>query len=229
MTLSELQSETEYSLDQVLRWPTRRSREWTSTFVSSASRNSNIIAIVAIGSAVRPDVSSTDIDLLALCTGLNSLDETPPIEVDLRTYSLDGIEDKLESGHDLLTWSIKFGRVLYQLNDFWDKLVNSWSYRLPLPSSKRARERASNVYRHLAEILRVGDEHAAREQAISYLTHLVRADLLEKGVYPASRPELARQMREVGGSELAEGLEQLMLTESMDLAEINNLLKSFEG
>jgi len=228
MTLSELQRETEYSFDQVLRWPTKRSKDWTLTFVSSASRNSNIIAIVAIGSAVRPNVSSTDIDLLALCTGLNSLNEAPPIEVDLRTYSLDGIEEKLGSGHDLLTWSIKFGRVLYQQNNFWDKLVNSWRFRLPLPSAKRARERAATVYRHLTEILKLGDEYAAREQAISYLTHLVRADLLEKGVYPASRPELTGQMREVGGSELAEGLEQLLLTESMDLTQLNSLLKSLE-
>jgi hypothetical protein len=142
---------------------------------------------------------------------------------------VDDIEEKLGSGHDLLTWSVKFGCALYQRNNFWDNLVNSWRYRLPLPSPDRARERARSVHRHLTEILRVGDEHAAREQAISHVTHLVRADLLDKGVHPASRPELTKQMREVGGSRLADGLEQLLLSELMNIAEIDNLLKSLEN
>lgn len=224
MTLSEVQQEDVSSIDRVLRWPTKRSKDWTLSFVSTAWRDPNIIAIVAIGSAVRPNVSSTDLDLLTLYTGLKSLKVTPPIEVDLRTYSLAGIEDKLRGGHDLLTWSVKFGRVLYQRGDFWDTLVDSWRFRLPLPSANRARERAVVVYRHLREMLDVGDAQAAREQAISYLTHLVRADLLDRGIYPASRPELTQQMREAGGSDIAQSLEQLLMNESIDLSELNNLL-----
>jgi hypothetical protein len=228
MTLSELQQENASSIDRVLRWPTKRSKDWTLSFVSTAWRDPNIIAIVAIGSAVRPNVSSTDLDLLTLYTGSKPLKETPPMEVDLRTYSLAGIEDKLRGGHDLLTWSVKFGRVLYQRDNFWDMLVDSWRFRLPLPSAKRARERAIVVYRHLTEILEVGDAQAAREQAISYLTHLVRADLLDKGIYPASRPELTIQMREVGGSDIAQSLEQLLVKESIEISELNNLMLSVE-
>lgn len=224
MTMSEVQEDTNYLFEQVLRWPTRRSRDWTRTFVFSAKKNSNIVAIVAIGSAVRPDVSSTDLDLLVLFDGLDSLNASPPIEVDLRVYSLPGIEDKLERGHDLLTWSIKFGRVLYQQHDFWDKLVGSWCYRLPLPSAKLARERAAVVYRHLVEFLKLGDENAAREQAISYLTHLARAELIERRIFPASRPELAKQLRQVNDSELAENLERVLLDESVDLTEIDKLV-----
>jgi hypothetical protein len=224
MTMSEEQEDTNYLFEHVLRWPTGRSKDWTRTFVFSAEKNSNIVAIVAIGSAVRPDVSSTDLDLLVLFDGLDSLNASPPIEVDLRVYSLPGIEDKLGRGHDLLTWSIKFGRVLYQRHDFWDKLVGSWCYRLPLPSAKLARERATVVYRHLAECLKLGDENAAREQAISYLTHLARAELLEKRIFPASRPELAKQLREVDDSELAQNLERVLLDESVDLTELDKLV-----
>jgi hypothetical protein len=224
MTMSEVQEDTNHLLKQVLRWPTGRSKDWTRAFVSSAKKNSNIVAIVAIGSAVRPGVSSTDLDLLVLFDGLDSLNASPPIEVDLRVYALPGIEDKLGKGHDLLTWSVKFGRVLYQRHDFWDKLVRSWCYRLPLPSAKLARERAAVVYRHLAEFLKLGDENAAREQAISYLTHLVRAELLERRIFPASRPELAKQLRAVDDSELAEKLERVLLDESVDLSEINKLV-----
>jgi hypothetical protein len=161
MTTSEVQEDTNYLFEQVLRWPTGRAKDWTRTFVLSANQNSNIFAIVAIGSAVRPDVSSTDLDLLVLFDGLDSLNATPPIEVDLRIYSLPGIEDKLGKGHDLLTWSIKFGRVLYQRHDFWDQLVGSWCYRLPLPSAKLARERAAVVYRHLVEFLKLGEMRRA--------------------------------------------------------------------
>lgn len=225
MMLNEIQTETEHSFHQVLRWPTIRSENWTRSFVSSARTDSNIAAIIAIGSAVRPNVSSTDVDLLTICTDLHSLKRTPPIEVDLRAYPIAEIESKLEKGHDLLTWAIMFGCSLYQRDGFWDALVRSWRYRMPLPSSNLARERAASVYRHLTEMVALGDEQAAREQAISYLTHLVRAELLEKGVYPASRPELAGQLLELDASELASGLDQLLRSDSIELAEIGRILK----
>jgi hypothetical protein len=224
MTRTEPQEQTETLLNQVLRWPTARSREWTRTFVCSARDDSNIIAIVAIGSAVRPNVSSTDIDLLALCISSRSIRQAVPIEVDLRSYSSDGIEHKIASGHDLITWSIKFGRVLYQREDYWSKLVSSWASRIPLPSPKVARERAVVVYRHFTEFLDLGDELAAREQATSYVTHLIRAELIERGEYPASRPELPEQLRaSVGASNLADNLDLLLSNDTVNLHELSRL------
>lgn len=223
--LNEVQTENGYSCDQVLRWPTVRSKEWTRTFIASARGNSNVVAIIAIGSAVRPNVSSTDIDLLTICRDLHSLNETPPIEVDLRAYALTEIDSRIESGHDLLTWALMFGRSLYQREGAWDSLVASWHSRLPLPSPKLARDRAASVYRHLTAMLELGDEAAAREQAISYFTHLVRAELLERGVFPASRPELSGQLLRLGASELAEGLERLLVAEAIELAEVTKILR----
>jgi hypothetical protein len=225
MMLNDIQTETELSFHRVLRWPTDRSKNWIYSFVSSAMNDSNIIAIIAIGSAVRPDVSSTDIDLLTICADLHSLNRTPPIEVDLRAYALAEIDSKLGKGHDLLTWGIMFGHSLFQRERFWDALVTSWRSRMPLPSSTLARQRAASVYRHLTEIIALGDEQAAREQAISYFTHLVRAELLEKGVYPASRPELAGQLLQLDESELASALDQLLRSESIELTEIGRLLE----
>src|SRR2546425_832686 len=77
---------TERASDQVLRWPTSRSRNWTSTFLDSAERNGNIVAAVAVGSAVRPDVPSADIDLVVICGDPALLKAVPPLEVDLRAY-----------------------------------------------------------------------------------------------------------------------------------------------
>lgn len=218
-------SPTEPACGQVLRWPTPRSRDWTSTFLDSARNNPNIIAVVAVGSAVRPHVASADIDLVVICTDPDLLKETPPIEVDLRAYSAAEIDSQLKSGHDMLGWAARFGRVLYQRDGFWDKVLNSWDHRLPLPSSKLARKRAAAAYRHLTNVVQFGDVDAAHEQALSYLTHLARAELLDRGFYPASRPELAEQLRVIGNFRLAEWLDSLLHSESTDLSQMDRLLK----
>ena len=100
--MNEVQEETEYSFNQVLRWPTDRSKDWTRTFVLSAQRDSTIVAIVAIGSAVRPSVPSIDLDLLALCAGSNSIDESPPIEVDLPKQLRNVVDSRLAESLDRL-------------------------------------------------------------------------------------------------------------------------------
>jgi hypothetical protein len=145
--------------------------------------------------------------------------------VDLRAYSTADIDEKLQSGHDMLSWAVRFGRVLFQRDGFWDRVVDSWRNRLPLPSAELARERAATACRHLMDVFRVGDEDAAHEQALSYVTHLARAELLDTGVYPASRPELAEQLRGIGRFRLAEWLERLLHDEPTDMAQIDQLLK----
>ena len=125
----------------------------------------------------------------------------------------------------MLGWAVRFGRILFQRNRFWDKIVQSWHDRLPLPSSKLARDRAAAAYRHATSLLQLGDADAAHEQALSYLTHLARAELLDRGVYPASRPELAEQLRGVGSFRLAERLDRLSHGGSIELSEIDALLK----
>jgi hypothetical protein len=134
------------------------------------------------------------------------------------------IDHRVEARHDMLIWAIMFGKVLFQRDNFWDQIVESWHERLPLPSAKVALDRAQNVYRHLIAVLDVKDENAVHEQALSYLTHLARAKLLNKGVYPASRPELARQVRAIGEFQLAEWLDKLCLGEQAQLSDIEKLM-----
>ena len=218
-------SPTEGASGQVLRWPTPRSRDWTNTFLGSATSNPNVIAVIAIGSAVRPRVPSADVDLVVICKDPDAFNETPPIEVDLRVYSQADIDAQLKSGHDMLGWAVRFGRVLFQRDCFWDKIVDSWRHRLPLPSSKLARARAAAAYRHLTSVFELGDADAAHEQALSYLTHLARAELLNRWVYPASRPELPEQLRGIGNFRLAEWLDRLLHGESTELSQIATLLQ----
>jgi hypothetical protein len=197
-------------LGPILRWPTVRAKAWTKSFLTTAINDPNIIAIVAVGSAIRQNVSSVDIDLVVICENPRSLTNKPPIEVDLRAYPVATVEPQIESGQDMLGWAVKFGRVLFQRNSFWDKVVESWLHRLPLPSHDLARQRATDAYNRLLKVLQLGDEDAVREQALSYVTHLARAQLLERGIYPASRPELASQLRACGVFPLAEVLDETL-------------------
>ena len=44
------------SIPGVRRWPTPRSKAWTLQFLAEAMDNDNVMAIVAAGSAVRPEI-----------------------------------------------------------------------------------------------------------------------------------------------------------------------------
>src|SRR5450759_3796324 len=74
------------SAPDIRRWPTPRSKAWTLQFLNEAPDNDNIIAVVAVGSAVRPAVASVDLDLVVICREPANLHVKPPLEIDLRTY-----------------------------------------------------------------------------------------------------------------------------------------------
>ena len=218
-------SEVRHAPAEILRWPTARSRDWVCRLLDAAAADERIVAVVAIGSAVRPNVSSADLDLIVIHNDTGVIAGAPPLEIDLRAYSAAHVEAIIAAGHDLLGWAIKYGRVLFQRDRYWDTVVNSWQHRLPLPSAAQARERAASAYRRLAGIAQSGDADAVHEQALSYLTHVARAELLDRGVYPASRPELVRQLRAVGSVRIAAWLERLLVNDLTELSQIDELLK----
>jgi hypothetical protein len=213
------------SLRRVLRWPTERARRWTCDFLNSAQADDTLLAVVAIGSAVRPNVLSADLDLVVISAEANSLHIAPPMEIDLRVYSDDAINAQIAGGHDLLGWAIKFGRPLFQRDRFWDRIVEDWRDRLPLPSAKLARERAVSAHKRLTRMLVSGDTDAIHEQVVSYLTHLARAELLDRGIYPASRPELASQLRAVDVTRIADQLDRVLQSESIENVRIEHVPK----
>ncbi|MBI3210690.1 MAG: hypothetical protein HYZ37_17535 [Candidatus Solibacter usitatus] len=198
------------ALSGILRWPTDESKQWVAQFLNLAHADSNIVAVIAIGSAVRPNVPSADVDLLVIAEDPVLHTGNRPLEVDLRAYAVAEANQQIANGNDMLGWAIKFGRLLFQRDRYWTKVVESWRHRLPLPSAELARERAAGSHRRLATVSEFGDADAAREQAGAYLTHLARAALLENGVYPASRPELPSQLRKVGKHQLADWLDGVL-------------------
>jgi hypothetical protein len=189
-----------------VRWPSTEARAWTRAFVADASGRADILAIVAYGSAVREVESSADLDLLFVYEGDAPELDPPPVDVDLRGYASDDVEALLAGGHDVLGWALRFGMALWQRDGWWDGLAARWRDRLPLPSEGAADERARKALRISRELETAGDTDAAEEQRLVALTQRARAELIRAGVFPASRPELPKQLRDIGDAALARDL-----------------------
>lgn len=202
------------SQSQTIRWPTEASMQWTESFLDSVRDDFSISAVIAIGSAVRPNGEAADLDLVVICRERLSLIGSRPMEVDLRVYRADDVDRLIAEGHDVLGWAIRFGHVLFQRAGFWDMTASRWKNDLPLPSPETPRVRARETRRRFLNVLEIGDIDAALEQAISYLTHLAWAELLECGIFPASRRELPSQLRAVDSHRLADSLEGLLDADS---------------
>jgi hypothetical protein len=198
------------AIEHIRRWPTARSKKWTIEFVDLAKRDVNMLAVVAIGSAVRIAVPSVDLDIIVICKAPPKLKAKPPLEIDLRFYLESDVDHEIMQGNDLLGWAVKFGRVIYQREGYWDVIVESYRNRLPLPSADIFAKRAKESFIRLVKVFEIGDMDAAYEQALSYITHLGRTELLRRKVYPASRPELPAQLRSIGCVQLADWLENLI-------------------
>ena len=197
-----------------IQWPTQASMRWTENFLDTVRDDLSISTVIAIGSAVRPNGGAADLDLVVICRERLNLKGSRPMEVDLRVYRADDVDRLVAEGHDVLGWAIKFGQVLFQRSGFWDMTLSRWKDDLPLPSPEIPRVRAREARRRFLNVLEIGDSDAALEQAISYLTHLAWAELLEAGIFPASRRELPSQLRAIDSHRLADSLDGLLDADS---------------
>jgi hypothetical protein len=214
---------SKYQLDAIERWPTQVAKSWVNNFLRRAQDDDNVQAVIAVGSSVRSDVPSADLDLVVLASDPKRFSARPPLEIDLRTYALGQVDELIRSGNDLLGWSVNFGKVLLQRAGCWDAIVSHWQGRVPLPSLEIASKRAAEALLRLRKMLEIGDRDAAREQAISYVTHLARSRLVREGTYPASRPELPKQLRGIGCEKLASILDGLLTQKIEDLRSLERL------
>ena len=216
-------------LDLIYRWPTLRSKAWTAAFLESATNDTNIVAVLGVGSAVRADVPSVDLDLVVIAEHPEALKKKAPIEIDLRIYAADQVGKLIQEGNDLLGWTVNYGKVLWQRDGFWDSILQSWKDRVPLPSVELTLRRGDIAFRRFTTMVELGDADAAYEQALSYVTHLARAELIKRGRYPASRPELPKDLRTVGCSSLADLLDTLINRRPTTIAQLTKLLASTQS
>lgn len=215
MTVSDMVlNSVKFTLNPIYRWPSKRAKNWLQKFLAHAETNPNIVSVVAIGSSVRENVCSADLDLVVLVDEKPIGDvEPPPIDVDLRIFKACEVTTLVREGNDLLGWSIKFGKPLLDKNDSWLKIVRTLDSEVPLPSAKTALERAHKANDLLKLLIEIGDLDAIHEQLLTLLTQLSRARLINRGVYPISRPELAEQLETIDENKLAALLKQTLTSE----------------
>ena len=194
------------TLAVVRTWPSESARAWTLAAIGTANRDTAVKALLASGSAVRDVEHSDDLDLLMIYTARRPSLPRPPIDIDLRLYEQTDVLRKLESGHDYLSWTVRFGRALFERDAWWTTIAQAWINRLSLPSVDEARKRARKAQRLHSDLLVIGDHEAAAELSVSMLTNLARAALSSAGVFPKSRPELAEQLKRIGNQALADRL-----------------------
>ena len=96
----------------VLRWPTATAFHWLASFLERAEHDPNVLAVIVIGSAARPNVASDDLDLMVLCRDTKLLREKAPIEVDVRKANVGSVETDIRSRQDVAIWTVRFGRPL---------------------------------------------------------------------------------------------------------------------
>lgn len=198
------------SVAAVPRWPSAAARDWAEFVFPRLCGSPDVLAVVLFGSAIRPAADSFDLDCLCIYRGEPPVLPPAPMEVDMRAYPVDQVERLVEAGHDLLGWSLRLGELVCERDEFWTRLREKWLTRLPFPSHEMAEARAAQAERILADLREIGDEDAETEQLVTATTHRARAALLRAHVFPASRPELPGQLRQIGLDALADDLTAAM-------------------
>lgn len=197
-------------LKVIRRWPGIRSKPWVESFIARVGEEKSISVVVAIGSSVRQrGHRRSDLDLLVLYEGVKPKLRAP-IEVDIRYYPLGEVGSLIQKGNEIIGWAVRFGVVLYDPRRDWERLHKKWNDVLPLPSLEEARKRAVRAFKAAQSLVKAGDESAAADLILASITQVARARLLERGVYPASRPELPSQLRDIGEPVLAELLDDAL-------------------
>jgi predicted nucleotidyltransferase len=198
-----------------VQWPTARARNWSRTITEQFPQ---IDALVVLGSRARGCAQPTsDVDLVVVYHGERPRIRPPP-EADVRWVQATEIEQRVLAGDEFLGWAVALGAAIYDPRDVWSGAVMALRDRVPLPSADAARERARRARLLAHDLLQAGDDDAGLEQLVTMLTQESRAALCSHGVFPASRPELAQQLRTIGEHDLADQL-NAALTGHVSLAE----------
>ncbi len=168
-------------------------------------------AVVLIGSAARGcRTEDSDIDLLFVTT--EKIGNLPVISgYHIKDITESDFLKRLNAGEDFEAWCIRYGETLVD-GGVWGHISATGNRVWP-----RWETKVVHGARRLflaAQLSRMGDRSAAREELIFVLGHVARGLLLKAGTFPLSRPELAAQVRELGYPHLADLHERLRCTNS---------------
>lgn len=195
-----------------VNWWIGKSREWTESFLDRLESMPVVKCVVLLGSTIRQRIHQrSDFDLLIVYEGDHRPRFNAPIEVDIRRYSVQELYRKLEERDDILCWALKYGVVVFDPDHVWQRLVAKVGDNVPLPSLDDAESRGRRSLKRAVEMLESRDEDAADDLVLAALTQIARRRLIAAGVFPASRPELPSQLRELmPNNPVADALDEAM-------------------
>jgi hypothetical protein len=159
------------------------------------------LSVVLVGSAARSTHNeNSDIDLLAISRE-PLVDVIIPRRVHLMRSTYDTFLRQLEAGEDFEAWCVRLG-VLIHDNGLWSEVLarpeaNVW------PSWEKKVLHGTRRLLFASNLLKTGDLDAAREELLYAVGHVARGLLLKANIFPLSRPELEKQVGEIGYTDLA--------------------------
>lgn len=195
-------------------------------FIRSLLRNADPnspAAVVLVGSAVRDAAmnDSSDIDILTI--GVNVAGLAPP-RIQVLALDEEGLRKRITEGDDFAQWAMRFGKPIAG-RAYWRHLCDELLPGAPWPNHKRKREHGA-VRLAFAETLRaMSDTDAAADELRFAVSHLARAELLERRVFPLARSELPEQLRTVDEHELAAALERLNADTPIETQVLDQILE----
>ncbi len=174
--------------------------------------------VVLVGSWARGTANArwSDIDVIVLGEHDGPL---PPPRIQLITITQDELSRRVNAGDDFAQWALRFGVPLAG-HHLWDELRKRLLSNAPWPKPALQLKQARKKLQTARDLFRMGDLTAAEEEIRFALSHLARAELLTRRVFPLSRQELPGQLREAGKRRLAEVMARANSESPMSKSEV---------
>jgi predicted nucleotidyltransferase len=178
--------------------------------------------VVLVGSRARGTAVSpgSDIDVLVVGEGEPTL---APSRLQVMLMSSAELRRRLMAGDDFPHWALRFG-VPLSGRKAWESLRRELLPKAPWPDPERKLQQARRKWDAAAALLAMGDVPAAEEEVRFALSHLARAELLSRQVFPLSRPELSSQLEAVGSPDLASMMARSNSPQPMSEEEVRDAL-----
>ncbi len=127
----------------------------------------------------------------------------PPPRIQLISITQEELRRRVHAGDDFAQWALRFGVPLAGRH-LWDELRQQLLSDAPWPKAALQLKQARKKLETASDLFRMGDLPAAEEEIRFALSHLARAELLSRRIFPLSRQELPVQLQEAGKPRLAE-------------------------
>lgn len=154
--------------------------------------------VILVGSGARGARNwRSDIDVLVLHEDGHRIRLKRPGDIHLQQVSHTRFLERLEEGDDYPSWALRFGRPIRDPDGWWAKQAAAELENPHWPDWRPKVGQARKRIKIASELLEAGDTDAASEELLFAASHVARAVLLKRGVFPLSRPEMPSQLEPV--------------------------------